>query len=368
MPRRKRKYEEYMTLGMDPSGKRIRKYIGADTKPEFDRLRYEARKEYEVIRNPSTVTFKAYADKWFTVFKANTALKTREMYDRAISKCKKIHGLPLRNVTASDLQGIINDNASHARTCEQIKLTLKQIYKAAIKDGIIPPFNLAEDLRLPIHEKKEMRFITDEELQKIDAIKDWKHKDGLYVHVLRHTGLRPSEALALQWADIDFQTHTITVQRAFEYEANVAKVKDTKTHRRRSVPLPRELEEELKAEKKEGFFIFTRNGGAYTESAFDCMGKRILTRINLALGGNQFLSVLHGLSLYSFRHTYATWLYYHAVMPGIISTKKAAAIMGHNEKIFIDRYTHISEKHEDMSGLQDLLDGKKGDQKETKEA
>lgn len=368
MPRKKRKYEEYLTLGTGPDGKRIRKYISADTKAEFDQKKYQAKKEYELVRNPSVITFKTYADKWKEIYKANTALKTKEMYNRSITKCEKIHQLPLRSVSASDLQGIINANAEYPRTCEQIKLTLKQIYKAAIKDGIVPPFNLAEDLKLPAHEKKEMRFIRDEEMKKIDEITDWKHKDGLYLRILRHTGMRPSEVLALQWTDIDHQKLQITVQRAFEYESNIAKVKDTKTHKRRSVPLPKALSDELKAEKKEGIFIFTRNGGPYTESAFDCMGRRILRRINLALGGNKNMKVLNGISLYSFRHTYATWIYYNAVVPGIISTKKAAAIMGHSEKIFIDRYTHINESHEKMDELQALLDGKKGDQRETKPA
>lgn len=368
MPRKKRKYEEYMTLGVDPDGKRIRKYISADTKPEFEQLKFNAKKEFEMIRNPSLITFKNYAEKWKDIYKANTSLKTKEMYTRTIAKCKKIHMLPIRSVTASDLQGIINENADHPRTCEQIQMTLKQIYKTAIKDGIIPPFNLAEDLTLPVREEAERRFISDEEMEKIDAIDDWKHKDGLYFRILRHTGLRPSEALALQWTDIDYEKLQITVQRAFEYEDNAAKVKDTKTHKRRIVPLPQVLADELKAEKKEGIFIFSRNGGAYTESAFDCMGERILKRINIALGGTKDLKVLNGIVLYSFRHTYATWLYYHAVMPGIISTKKAAAIMGHSEKIFIDRYTHINEEHEKMDELQALLDGKKGDQKETKYA
>lgn len=187
MPRKKRKYEEYMTLGVDPDGKRIRKFIFADTKPEFDRLKYEARKEFELVRNPSEITFKAYADQWLEVFKANKSLQTKAMYQYAIDKCKPFHMKPLREITA--------------------------------------------------------------------------------------------------------------------------------------------------------------------------------------LGGTENMNVLNGITLYSFRHTYATTtLYYKGVVAGHISTKKAAQIMGHSEQIFLSRYTHISDAHENPDYLISGQVVQKGDQKETKGA
>lgn len=367
MPRKKRKYEEYMTLGTDPDGKRIRKFICADTKPEFDRLRYEARKEFEQVRNPSDITFKSYADKWMEVFKANKALQTKAMYQYAINKCSPFHMKPLREVTASDLQGVVNKHAEHPRSCQQLKLTLKQIYKAAIRDGIIPPFNLAEDLAIPEYHCQERRFISDEEMEKIDQCK-FQPLDGLYLSILRYTGMRPAEALALQWSDIDFSKHQIAVQRAFEFEGNTPKVKTTKTGKSRTVPLTDALAEMLKKEKKKGLLIITRDGSPFTKSMFNRLSDRILSRINTALGGNEKMNVLNGLSLYSFRHTFATMLYYNAVIPGYISTKKAAAILGHSEQMFLSRYTHINDAHENLEVLTSGQVFKQGDQKETKQA
>lgn len=365
MPRKKRKYEEYLTLGTDPSGKRIRKYISADTKADFDRKKYEAIKEYELVRNPSMITFGVYSKQWKEIYKSSTSIQTQNMYQYALDKCSAINNKPLREITASNLQAIVNKHADHPRSCQQLKLTLKQIYKAAIRDGIIPPFNLAEDLEIPEYRCEERRFLSDEELEKIDAIKTFQPLDELYVKILRYTGMRPAEVLALQWTDIDFRARTITVQRAFEFDGNTPKVKPTKTNRKRSVPLPEILADRLRKEKKKGLFIITRDGSPFTRSMMVKMSMRILREINLALGGTDTASVLNGITLYSFRHTYATTLLYHAVIPGYISTKKAAAIMGHSETIYTNRYTHINDKHEDLEYLTSGQVFRKGDQKET---
>ncbi len=358
MPRKKRKYEEYMTLGTAPDGKRIRKFICADTKPEFDRLKFEAKKEYELVRNPSAVTFGAYAKQWIKIYKSNTSLQTQSMYHYALAKCDAIDNKPLREVTASDLQSIINKHINHPRSCQQLKLTLKQIYNAAIRDGILPPFNIAKDIEIPEYKCKERRFITDAEMEKINKCK-FQPLDDLYVAILKNTGMRPSEVLALQWTDIDAQALTITVQRAFEFDHNIAKVKDTKTHTKRLVPIPKKLADRLESEKKLGLFVITRDGAPFTKAMFNQLSYRILSEVNRALGGTDQLSILNGLSLYSFRHTYATWLYYNAVVPGMISTKKAAAIMGHSEEIYLSRYTHINEEHEDLEKLRALLNDSK---------
>ena len=148
-------------------------------------------------------------------------------------------------------------------------------------------------------------------------------------------------------------------------------VKTTKTGRKRSVPLPKELEELLKSQKKTGIWIISRDGKPFTKSMFNRLGDRILAKINIALGGTKEMNVLNGISLYSFRHTYATTIYYKAVLPGFISTKQAAAILGHSVDLFINRYTHINDEHENLEVLtsgQVFKNSNEGDQKETKGA
>lgn len=405
MPRQKHKYNERLDLGYSPDGKRIRKWIRADTKPELEALKRAAQKEYETIRNPSVITFGAYADKWYQIYKSRKSQSTQEMYLNVISKFDDIRLQQLRNVTASDLQSIINTNLEHVRICEQIKLTLKQIYKQAIKDGIIYPLNIAEDLELPQPVKKEMRFISDEEMKMIVSC-DLDPLDRSYMELLRNTGVRPSEGLALKWSDIDLKEKVIHIQRAFEYKNNQPIVKATKTKVCRDIPINESFAQYLGSLPRSGEYVFLWNGLPFTLSAYNAMSRRILKNAYLAFGKEhdkenkkkdpadkkpysiyslamniiigtfgkvpehqkeKILSLGYtddeyseaqgiadnasGLTMYSFRHTYATFLYYNGVKPGLISTKKAAQIMGHSEQIFLSRYTHIDDSKESLAEI-----------------
>ena len=355
MPRQKHKYNERIDLGYGPDGKRIRKWIRADTKPDLEALKYEVKKEYEAIRNPSLITFGAYAEKWFQVYKSKKSQSTQDMYRNIINKFDDIKLQQLRNITSSDLQAIINENFDHVRTCEQIKLTLKQIYKQAIKDGIIYPLNIAEDLELPQPVKKEMRFISDDEMKKIVKC-DLDPLDRSYMELLRNTGVRPSEGLALKWSDIDLSDQVIHIQRSFEYLHNKPVIKSTKNRTCRDIPINGSFASFLDEMPREGEFVFLWNKMPFVESAYQSMARRILRAINESLGGNKTEDKLAGMTMYSFRHTYATFLYYNGVKPGLISTKKAAQIMGHSEQIFLSRYTHIDDSKESLAEIVKKLD------------
>lgn len=366
MPRRKRKYEEFITMGFDDSGRRIRKYIGADKKDEFERLKKAAINEAERIRRPSEITLGEYADKWYETYKANYTIQTRNEYKYAKDKLKPIRLIRLKDVTSSDLQRIINQHADHPRSCQQLKSTMCQIWRQAIKDGLVYPINIAEDLSLPHYKSKERRIISDSEMEKIMKA-DFQEQDFLYMETLRSTGMRPSEALALQWTDIDFAALTIRVCRSFEFQDNWPVIKATKTYKDRIVPITSEFAAMLRDSPKSGVFVFTYGDGQpMSKSVYRKMSQRILKRINIALGGTDKLKVIGNMTMYSFRHTYATNLYYNAVKPGIISAKKAAQIMGHSEEMFIKRYTHLDDDKEQMNALRDVLAGRqKGDKKET---
>lgn len=361
MPRRKRKYEEYITIGIRNDGHRIRKYIGADSKSEFERLKYEARKKAELVRNPSNITFYAYASEWIPTYKGMLEPSTQHEYYYALNQCKPIHDKPLADVTTSDLQKIINTHIDHPHGCKKIKHLMQQVYAQAITDGILPPFNLGANVVLPKLKKAEKRTITDAEMEAIDRAR-LDDQDRLYLEVLKGTGMRPAEALALQWGDINGLN--ITVNRSLGFNKDrTSKIKTTKTGAVRTIPISQDLADMLSDAPKRGIFVFTVNGRQFNKMDYDIAYKRIMAAINRAMGGTKNLSVLNGLNFYSFRHTYATQLYYKAVLPGCISTKKAAQIMGHSEQLFISTYTHIDNRFEDENAIRNMF--KKGDQRET---
>lgn len=368
MPRKKRKFNEMITLGFTAEGKRIRKYISADSKTEFERMKKEAILEADKIRNPSGVLFGKYAEKWYQTYKAGKMTQTKNQYYYAKKKLQPLNSIPFRDVTVSDLQLIINQNADHPRSCQILRNTIRQIYAQAIRDGIVYPMNPADALELPQYVCKEQRFITDAEMKKIEKCA-LQPQDGLYMDMLRNTGMRPSEALALQWSDIDTANLEITVRRTFEFDGNDPKVKPPKTGKVRVVPIVDDFAARLQDSPRNGLFVFTYgNGQPMTKSVYRKMSARILKGINKALGGTDDLNVLDGMRMYSFRHTYATNLYYKAVVPGIISAKMAATILGNSEEVFLQRYAHLDGDREKMTDLRNALKGKndkKGDIRNT---
>ena len=335
-----------IVLGYDAKGKQIRKRVYANGQRELERKILQIRTEYTQVRHPSEITFEDYAEKWFKVYKSGRSVKTREMYRTCLNKFGSVNPIPIRDVTRTDLQAVINEHKDHPKTCSNLSLTLKQIFKAAIADGITV-YNPAEGLDLPKYTAREMRFITDEEMEVIKKL-ELEPLDRLYVEVLRCTGMRPSEAIALQWSDID--QDKIRVSRAFEYEHNVPKVKLPKTNRRRSVPIPDELYKALSDAPHEGIFVFSVEGRPFRQTDYKKLYERVFGALEAALG------YLDGMNFYSFRHTYATTvLYYKGVKQGLITAKKAAQIMGHSEKMFIERYTHIDESKEALDELRSLV-------------
>lgn len=88
------------------------------------------------------------------------------------------------------------------------------------------------------------------------------------------------------------------------------------------------------------------NKGKYSRFCRD-----IFAKINEALGGNEKMDLLNGMTMYTFRHNRATELYYLAG----VSTKKKAEYMGHSEIMFLRTYSHLDESKENDDLLRRVL-------------
>lgn len=101
-------------------------------------------------------------------------------------------------------------------------------------------FNPMEDIPLPRQVKHELTIpdqgVRDRLLAELQRDEHW----SLWC-VLVTTGLRPSEALGLQWSDVDLDGALLTVRRALAQRKGVREFAPPKTARgRRSVSLPAE--------------------------------------------------------------------------------------------------------------------------------
>ncbi len=337
MPRQKKKYNERIELGRSADGTRIRKWIRADTKAELEALRRQAYKE--TVISPSATCFGEYAQKWLETYKPDIAMSTKRMYDGIFGHFEPLNKKQIASITATDLQEIIKENRQYPTACKKIRTTLIAIFRAAIRDGIYTGMNPAIDLELPKIKHKESRYITDEEMEKILACQDFTDKERLYIDVLRYTGMRPSEGLALKYDDVSYKEKLIHVSRSIDYGASESRLKGTKTGKDRDIPLNSKLATVLKSGGKSEGFVFLENGEPPSKAEYNLFTKYIMHKIDGAVGYD-------GIIMYSFRHTFATFLFYKGVRAGKISTKKAAQIMGHSEKVFISTYTHIDDTQE----------------------
>ena len=158
-------YEKKVTLGRDENGIPIRKSITGRTIAELNDRIAEAKQNFiRIYGTHDSVLFSTYARRWFETTKAVRSINTRAMYEHALEKhiIPEIGDMFFDEITQADLQGIINRRAEKYETCKKIRLTLKQIYVAAVDEGIKPNAK-AEKLVLPPKKKSEKRPLTNEE-------------------------------------------------------------------------------------------------------------------------------------------------------------------------------------------------------------
>lgn len=330
------KYNKQISFGYGRNGKRIRKWFHADTKMELN-LQIEAfREELKRVSNPSDITFAEYADHWLTTYKANRSKQTVDMYKNALNKCSELDPYKIKRITQSMCQAVINESWSHPSAAKKLALTIRQIFKTAIADGIIAT-SPAVALTLPEKPQSKFYLLTKEDLEKVRKA-DLNASDRLFVTILQVFGLRPAEALALQKTDFDFDAKVLHITKALELSNdNRSQIKPTKTGVCRGIPIPDELIPYLSAQIRsiKGFLLFTKqDGNLYTKSAYRRLSERILKAIGIP-----------DCTLYSFRHRRATDLYY-LTQSGMISTKFASSLLGHSELVFLNTYSHIDESQE----------------------
>lgn len=339
------KYSKQISLGFSPDGKRIRKWIHADSQQELKR------KEKELLKHSdeelqSNMTFGVFAQQWYEAYKTNKSQSAQKLYAYALRQLKPLNNKRLRDITRTDIQKIVNEYFDRPHSAQVIAMTAMQILDAAAADNLIQPKYLRIDL--PKKEKHEKRALTAAEREAVMKA-DLNPQERLFVDIELYLGLRPEETRALQPRDFDLTNRTVTISRASALHGH-ATIKTTKTGRTRTLPIPDILCAEIRAYNASfsGFYYFVDEEGVlFTQWRFQRFTKAIFKKINIALGGTDKLNLLNGMTMYTFRHNRATELYY---LNGV-STKKKAEYMGHSEEMFIKTYSHLDDDREEIELL-----------------
>lgn len=144
----------------------------------------------------------------------------------------------LTELAPSDVDAYLTRRDLDPQTCRHHRATLRRALADAQRDGLVSR-NAAALSRPPRMRKAERRWLTAAEGHRLIADARDERYWPLWVLILT-TGLRVSEALGLGWADMDWQTASLRVERQLVRVSGQWATAPLKTERsQRQVPLTR---------------------------------------------------------------------------------------------------------------------------------
>lgn len=182
---------------------------------------------------------------WLPIWAATKATlrpKTRLAYESVVDRwvLPRWGPVPLSRITHADVVAWVAEMSTQVgpATGSKALLVLSQCVQLAIRDG-----RLARDptvgVRKPRPTRGRQRFLTHGEVEKLAG--ELPAPYDLLVVVLAYTGLRFGEASALRVASVDLARARLVVDRALTELRGKISEGTTKTHRSRTVPIPRVL-------------------------------------------------------------------------------------------------------------------------------
>lgn len=264
------RWEGKVSLGYRPDGTRIRKSVYGKTKTdvrtEMNRLIREHAAGMNVDVRKQTVG--QFLDTWLQdVAKGSVRPRTYNSYAQLVRDHLKpsIGRHPLTKLTPQHVQAMMNDKLASGlspRTVQYMRAVLRRALGQALKWGLVAR-NVATLVDPPKSEHHDYVFMSPEQARAfLNAVKG-DRLEALYSVALT-LGLRQSEALGLQWDDIDFVNRTVSVRRSLQRINRELVLTDVKTKRsRRVIPLPNNVAVSLKEHRDRQAFERKALGAAW---------------------------------------------------------------------------------------------------------
>lgn len=363
---KKRKDGRYYTTiasgEFDENGKEIRIPVYGRTVTEFEANKDAVKAQVLSgnYANDKGMSFSEYKWQWYNTYIANTELShaRKEAYKNTLKNHTCIlDSITIGSIRKTQVQNGYNDLNGHPDLQHEYKITVNQIFRAAIDDGLISK-NPADNLTVTKTKRKKKRALTKVER---DALKkaNLDIKERCFVEVLRYAGLRREEILALTRSDVDLRDDTIQVSNVVEFIGEKPNLRDyAKTPRgERTIdilaPLKPILQEYM--QRLDGLILFPNaQGTLMSKTQYRRFFEKIKLKINEAAGGKHHynkvvkgkhiryeltydIDMCKGLSAHVFRHEYATILYYSGV-----DLLEAIRLFGHSDsKMLTDVYAEL---------------------------
>jgi integrase len=288
------------------------------------------------------ITLNQFLDRWLAIA-ARPKLRTKSYRDYKALLDRYIRPALgerlLSRLTPLDLQNAIhamNERRLSARTVRYTHAVLHSSLDQAVAWRMLSR-NPSTGIALPKLSRSEMRVFTPEQARHF-LCHALKTQYGSLFALALTTGMRPSEYLALRWADIDWANESVTVSRTLE-KGRGWKFAETKRARsRRTVKLQSWVATLLRQQQA----LETKKGSEYSASAVQIFQTTHGRPLNSDYLARQFKKILRAaglpeIRLYDLRHTAATLALAAGVSPKVVCEQ-----LGHANSAFtLDVYSHV---------------------------
>lgn len=161
-----------------------------------------------VVEQETSPTLRTYWDGWSKSDYKDLSKSKQSAFKIAWGKLEPLAGKRMDAITIHDLQNCIDSKATTYYPARDMKTLLSHLYKRAVAEGHART-NLAEFIRLPALEEKEMQPFTELELHKLwDAYAKGNKFLG-FVLLMIYSGMMPGELFGFKSDMIDWTAHEI---------------------------------------------------------------------------------------------------------------------------------------------------------------
>ena len=220
---------------MDETGKRHQKWKGGyltkeDAEIDLAKYQFEARTGKRSIHSKENDSLKSYMTIWFGVHRRGLKPNSANAYYMDMNKriFPYIGHLQLKDITPLTLKSLyyqLLDEGLAPKTISRVHSILKTSLQAAIDEGFIYE-NPCLKVKPPVIPRYKATVLSKEEMQKLITFLNKRHISRFdnAIKLAMLLGLRRGEVLGIKVEDIDFENHTLTIQRQVNVTYDIAQV------------------------------------------------------------------------------------------------------------------------------------------------
>ena len=339
-------------LGKDEYGKRIRKFITANTKGEAEKILTEYKHKIVVGEFVETckMTFAEFLKHWIDHYvDKNCELTTKAGYELIINKhvIPFLGKIPLQKLSPLHIQEyykhLIDEKGLSPNTVRRHHANIRKALDYACDKQLVNK-NVADRVDLPKINQFEGAYYDDKQVCKLlQVIKD--DEIEVAINLAAYLGLRRGEISGLKWKYVDLEKQTIEIKETRTRVSGQLITKSPKTKKsQRILYLTDELVELLKEHKEKQKQYKAMLGKEYVETGYVC------TKINREPFhpdrlSHRFSDMLkkHDLPhirFHDIRHTVASLLLHNNT-----PVKNVSEMLGHSDvTITLKIYAHVLEE------------------------